>query len=122
MPLAPRKLRVPLGVQVGAVAALFVAALVALWAAAASVVAREQRRSEAKNLLNLAGTNLADRGIQIIARGGEFPDFPEEASRSRLDRELSTQAVAALADHEGIEGGYFVQRFKTFLGTAALTG
>jgi len=122
MPLASRKLRVPLGIQVGAVAALFVAALVALWATGASVVARERRRSEAKNLLNLAGTNLADRGIQIIARGGEFPDFPEEASRSRLDRELSTQAVAALADHEGIEGGYFVQRFKNFLGTAALTG
>ena len=51
MPLAPRKLRVPLGVQVGAVAALFVAALVALWATGASVVARERRRSEAKNLL-----------------------------------------------------------------------
>ena len=122
MPLASRKLRVPLGVQVGAVAVLFVAALVALWATGASVVARERRRSEAKNLLNIAGTNLADRGIQIIARGGEFPDFPEEASRSRLDRELSTQASAALADHEAIEGGYFVQRFKNFLGTAAFTG
>ena len=76
MPLAPRKLRVPLGVQVGAVAALFVAALVVLWATGASVVARERRRSEAKNLLDLAGTNLADRGIQIIARVGRVSGLP----------------------------------------------
>ena len=98
------------------------AALAALWTTGASVVAREQRRSEAKDLLERAGTELAARGIEIIARVGEFPDFPEEPSRARLDRELSTQSAAALADHEGIEGGYFVQRFKSFLGTAALTG
>ena len=118
MPLAPMKLRVPLGIQVGAVAALFVAAPMVLWATGASVVARERRRSEAKDLLNLAGEELADRGIQIIARVGKFPDFPEEASATRLDRELSPRPSAALADHEGIEGGYFVQRFKSFLGTA----
>jgi two-component system, NtrC family, sensor histidine kinase HydH len=120
MSLAPGTLRVPLGVQVGMVAALFVAALAALWMTGASVVARERRRSEAKDLLNRAGTDLADRGREVISRVGEFPDFPEEPSRAELDRQLSARATAALANHEGIEGGYLVLRFKSFLGTAAL--
>ena len=114
MPLAHGHFRVPLGVQVGAVAALFVAALVVLWTTGALVVARERRRSEAKDLLNVAGTKLADRGIQIIARVGQFPASPDETSRDRLNGELSTQANAALEDHVDIQGGYFVERFKSF--------
>ena len=120
MSLAPTRLRVPVGVQVGMVAALFAAALLVLWTTGASVVAREQRRSEAKYLLDRAGNDLAARGREIIARAGEFPDFPEEQSRAQLDRELSAKATAALAHHRDIEGGYLVKRFKTFLGTAAL--
>ena len=116
---SPVTLRVPLGAQVGAVAVLFIAALVVLWTTGASVVARERRRSEAKSLLERAGKELDSRGRAIIiARAGEFPDFPEEISRSALDRELSEQAAKALANHEGIEGGYLVQQFKSFLGTA----
>ena len=75
MPLASRKLRVPLGVQVGAVAALFVAALVALWATGASVVAQERRRSEAKNLLNLASTKLPDGLVESELFGHEKGAF-----------------------------------------------
>ncbi|SIN98135.1 Signal transduction histidine kinase [Singulisphaera sp. GP187] len=122
MSLAPVKLRVPLGVQVGVVAALFVAALVVLWTTGALVVARERRRSEAKGLLDRAGDELAARGSGIIAREREFPDYPEEPSRAELDRELSAEATAALARHAGIEGGYLVLRYKSFLGTAALKG
>jgi two-component system, NtrC family, sensor histidine kinase HydH len=122
MPLFPVKLRIPLRVQVGVVAALFVAALLALWTTGVSIVARERRRSEAKVLLNRAGEELAARGRQIIGRAGEFPDYPEEPSRARLDRELSAVATEALSRHEGIEGGYLVLRFKSFLGTAALHG
>src|SRR3954447_19736294 len=122
MSLAPVRLRVPLGVQVGVVAVLFAAALVVLWTTGASVVAREHRRSEAKSLLDRAGNDLAARGREIIARAGEFPDFPEEQPRAQLDRELSTKAAAALGRHGNIEGGYFVLRFKSFLGTAALKG
>lgn len=118
MYFALEKLRLPIGVQVGAVAALFVGALLALWTTGASVVARERRRSEAKSLLDRAGDELAARGKAIIARAGEFPDFPEEPSRESLDRELSAQAIAALARFEGMEGGYLVLRFKSFLGTA----
>ena len=111
--------KVPLGVQVGGVAALFVAALVALWATGASVVARERRRSEAKELLSRAGEELAERGYPIIAGAGEFPDYPEEPSRADLDRELSICSAAALAGHAGVEGGYLVLRFKSFMGTAS---
>ncbi len=119
MALVPVKLRMPLGVQVGVVAALFVAALLALWTTGASIVARERRRSEAKGLLNRAGEELAARGRVIIGRAGEFPDYPEEPSSAQLDRELSAVATEALTHHEGIEGGYLVLRYKSFLGTAA---
>jgi signal transduction histidine kinase len=119
MSLVPTRLRLPLGVQVGLVAALFAAALIVLWTTGASVVARERRRSEAKSLLDRAASELAVRGFKIIARGGEFPDFPEEESRTELDRMLTKKASAALAPHGGVEGGYFVKRFKSFLGTAA---
>ena len=114
------KLRIPLGVQVGVVAALFVAALVALWTTGAGVVARERQRSEAKTVLDSAGDDLARRGLQIVARAGEFPDFPEETSLVVIDRELSTEATEALANREGVEGGYLVLRFKSFLGTVAV--
>ena len=83
MSLASGWFRVPLGVQVGVVAALFVAALAALWTTGASVVARERRRSEAKSLLDRAGRDLDARGQEMIARAGEFPDFPDDPSRSR---------------------------------------
>src|SRR5262249_48680531 len=107
-------------VQVGLVAALFAAALVVLWTTGASVVARERRRSEAKTLLDLAGKDLATRGRAIIARAGEFPEFPEGQSRGDLDQELSIQAAAALDQHRDVDGGYFVKRFKRFFGTAHL--
>ncbi|APW59920.1 ATP-binding protein [Paludisphaera borealis] len=112
-------LRVPLGVQVGGVAALFVAALLALWATGASVVARERRRSDARTLLVRAGDELAARGYEIVACAGEFPDYPEEPSRDELDRELSVRSASVLAKHQGVEGGYLVLRFKSFLGTTS---
>jgi signal transduction histidine kinase len=112
--------RLPIGVQVGVVAALFVAALVVLWVTGASVVARERRRSDAKDMLDRAGTDLANLGNQIMARSGEFPDFPEAASRTELDRALSVQAGKVLSRQSGIEGGYWVRRFGSFFGTVLL--
>lgn len=118
MSFARIRFRVPLGVEVGVVAALFIGALVALWTTGASVVARERRRSEAKALLTHAGEALAEQGQPIIVRAGEFPEYPEQTSRAALDRELSARAAAALARYDGIEGGYLVLKFKGFLGTA----
>jgi two-component system, NtrC family, sensor histidine kinase HydH len=111
------KYSVPISVQVGVVAALFIASLIALWTTGASVVARERRRSETKEMLEQVGDALADRGRDIIARAGEFPSFPEMQSRDDLDRELSAQAAPLLSRDRGVEGGYLVLRFNSFLGT-----
>jgi len=118
MPSVGGRFRIPLGVQVGVVAALFVAALAALWATGASVVARERRRSEAKGLLDRAGRELTARGQEVMAHAGEFPDFPEDRSRAALDRDLTAKATTTLAGYKDIEGGYLVLRYKSFLGTA----
>ncbi|HZW32615.1 MAG TPA: ATP-binding protein [Isosphaeraceae bacterium] len=117
MPHFPSRFRVPIGVQVGVVAALFVAALVVLWTTGASVVERERRRSVAKDLLDRAGKELAARGGPIIAQGGGFLDYPDDQSRAELDRKLSAEAATALGRYEGIEGGYLVLWFSSFLGT-----
>ena len=117
MPLDPFHLRIPISVQVGVVAALFVAALIALWTTGASVVARERRRSEAKRMLERMGDVITARGRDIIAGAGDFLNFPEVQSRDGLDRELSAQVSATLPRGEGIDGGYFVLRFRGFLGT-----
>jgi signal transduction histidine kinase len=119
MARVPFQFRLPIGVQVGVVAALFVAALVVLWVTGASVVARERRRSEAKSLLDQAGKELATRGREIISATGDYLDFPEDKSRGGLDRKLSAQVAATLARkaYEGFEGGYLVLHFRSFLGT-----
>jgi two-component system sensor histidine kinase HydH len=114
------KYKIPISVQVGVVAALFIAALVVLWITGASVVARERRRADAKWMLEQAGDALAARGRDIIAGAGEFPNYPEEQSRDELDRTLSAQTAALLPRDQGIEGGYLVLRFKSFLGTVLL--
>ncbi len=115
-------IRLPIGGQVGVVAALFVAALLVLWTTGASVVAREQRRSKAKSLLHRAGADLVARGRGIIGRACTF-EFPEEPSRAKLDHELADLAAAVLTDYEGLEGGYWVlERFRSFLGTVRLKG
>jgi two-component system, NtrC family, sensor histidine kinase HydH len=120
MSLLPFRFRVPIGVQVGVVAALFVAALVVLWVTGASVVGREGRRSDAKGLLEKAGKALDERGRQFIAQVGQFPDFPDERARVDLDHNLFTQATAVLARSDGIEGGYWSSRFSCLLGTVIL--
>jgi len=116
------KVRLPLGVQVGVVAALFIAALVVLWTTGAQVVARERRRAEAKGQLSRAGEVLAVQGREIISRAGGFPYYPEDRVRSELDDQLSSRAASALAEFEGIEGGYFVLAFKSFFGTTPTRG
>jgi signal transduction histidine kinase len=120
MPGAASKLRIPIGVQVGVVAALFVAAILVLWTTGASVVARERRRAEAKGMLESAGTELEARGRDIFAGVPSFPESPEAQSRDEVDRKLSARAAESLSHYEGIEGGYLVLSFKSFLGTHLL--
>src|SRR3954447_10511187 len=120
MPGAALKLRIPIGVQVGVVAALFVAAILVLWTTGASVVAREHRRAEAKGMLEQAGTELEARGRAILAEVRPFPESPEAQSREEVERKLSATASESLSRYEGIEGGYLVLRFKRLLGTYLL--
>jgi signal transduction histidine kinase len=114
------RIRVPLTIQVGLVAAMFLAALIVLWITGASVVARERRRSEVKADLDRAGDELARRGREIIAETGEFPDYPEANSRDELDAFLASRSREVLSGSNGIEGGFFVVRYKGFLGTVRL--
>ena len=116
--------QIPIGVQVGVVAALFVAALVDLWITGAAVVARERKRSEARALLDLADDQLADRGHPAIARARDFVrDFPYYTDRTelqQLDHDLVEASRRALENPKfrGIEGGYFVQGYGgVFMGT-----
>ncbi len=119
MPLTHLRARIPIGVQVGAVAALFVAALVVLWTTGASVVARERRRSEARRLLDRADDKLIGRGLDALASLGNDFDYREESDRIRLDATLKERARAALRAFDGAEGGYFVSYYDSFMGTVA---
>jgi two-component system sensor histidine kinase HydH len=122
MPLAPCKYKVPISGQIGVVAALFVAALIVLWTTGASVVARERRRADAKSMLEHASDALTTRGRVTIAGTGDFLNFPEQPLRDRLDRELTALAAQVIRRGEGIDGGYFVLRFRGFLGTVLEIG
>ncbi len=117
MSLTRLRARIPIGVQVGAVAALFVAALVVLWTTGASVVARERRRSEARRMLDQADDELAARCLDAIASLGNDFDYREESDRIRLDATLKERGRAALRAFEGVEGGYFVSYYDSFMGT-----
>jgi two-component system, NtrC family, sensor histidine kinase HydH len=121
MSLAGWRFRVPIRIQFGLVAAMFLAALSVLWTTGASVVGRERRRSEARALLDRAGKDLAATGRDTMAQWGDFLAFHDEASRAALDRKLSAQAATSLARYNGIEGGYWVVSFKSFLGAVLLT-
>ncbi|MCA1686547.1 MAG: hypothetical protein LC745_11355 [Planctomycetia bacterium] len=116
------RFNLPIGVQVGAVAVLFLAALLALWTTGASVLAREQRRARARSLLDQAGTRLAARGGDAIAGAKGFPYYTEDRDRSELDRRLASESSAALRAFRDVEGGFFVVVFNSFLGTSGPGG
>ena len=107
MSLTRLRARVPIGVQVGVVAALFVAALIVLWMTGASVLARERRRSEAKVLLERAGKNLAERGRDTLAHARNSRSTPR-ADRTELDRKLGRTGHRGPRAYHGVEGGYLV--------------
>jgi hypothetical protein len=97
------RVKVPLRVQVGAVASLFVAALVLLWSTWASVVERERRRVEAKALLERAGKALTDRGSPVLAGApGDSFFFVEPRDWDALQERLEAEARQALAPFQGV--------------------
>ncbi len=111
-------MRVPLKVQVGAVLALFVAALATLWTTSAAVVARERRRVTAGVVLAQAGSALAEGGQELVATAPRDFYALERGERDDLDRRLTEVSSVALARFDGVEGGYFLRDHRAFLGAA----
>jgi len=81
-------------------------------------MARETRRASAGALLEQAGEALARRGNLLLASVPRFPDYRGESEWNDLDQRLSVESAEALRDFEGVEGGYFLQDQKRFLGAA----
>ena len=92
------------------VAALFVAALVALWTTGASVVARERRRVEAKDCSTARRRSSPAEGREIIAGGrGSSRTVPEDEWRRARPRALGRGRRGTRGSSTGIEGGYLVR-------------
>ena len=111
-------MRVPLKVQVGAVVALFVAALASLWTTGALVVAREGRRVSAGEVLARANEALAERGGGLLADIPRWPNRFDPGEWSTLEGQLGQQSARALDEFDGVEGGYFLRDHKKFLGAS----
>ena len=111
-------MRIPLRWQIGVVVVLFVASLATLGATSASVVAREGRRASAGVVLTKAGIALAEAGGEPLRHApGGFDDLAP-AEWADLDRHLVAASTAALANFDGVEGGYFLRDRKKFLGAS----
>jgi signal transduction histidine kinase len=111
-------IQVPLRIQVGAVVALFLGALLTLGITGASLVAREGRRTTARAVLDEAGHALEARGAPILARAPKWPDDPGAKTWVKLDQELGEAAIQVLSRFEAVEGGYYLENFQRFLGSA----
>ena len=114
--------RIPLSVQIGAVALLFAAALVSLWMTWSRVVDREHRRALSRNDLARAGDALARSGADVLAGLPRWPDLPSFEEWSHADESLAEEAATTLKGYRGVEGGFFVRERRQFLGHARSMG
>ena len=111
------RFRVPLGVQVGAVALLFAAALVTLWVNGVSAFRREHRRATSARMMTEASARMAQQGVGALEAVPLWPNLLDASEWDKLDRRLSAVTEAVLARYDSVEGGYFLQDGK-FLGYA----
>jgi two-component system sensor histidine kinase HydH len=95
-------MRIPLKFQVGAVVALFVAALAVLWSTSASVVDRERRRVSAGVDLARAGDAMAERSKNLLASAPREFDELGRAEWDDLDSRLSMETTRALGPFDGV--------------------
>ena len=101
------KLRIPLGVQIGAVVVLFFAALGTLWRASTSVVGREERRAWAIDRLEEASDLLDSLGQEALAAIRRFPDYMGPDEWAVIDRQLSEKVAQVRTRFPGVECGYY---------------
>ena len=111
------RFRVPLGVQVGAVALLFAAALVTLWVNGVSAFRREHRRATSARMMTEASAQMTKQGVGALEAVPLWPNLLDAPEWDKLDRRLSAVTVSVLARYDSVEGGYFVRDGK-FLGYA----
>jgi signal transduction histidine kinase len=111
----PKAIRIPLAIQVGAVAALFAAASVALWYTGTSVAKREERRASARRVLAMATEALVERGSAGLAGVRRWPYLAEPSEREELGRRLAREAEAVMAEYPGVMGGFFLREEGQFL-------
>jgi two-component system sensor histidine kinase HydH len=110
--------RIPLSVQVGVVAVLFMASLIVLAYTGLSVLRREGRRESAERVLAAAGAALARQGRDDLASVPRFPTTLSMTEWEELNDRLGAKADAVLRVFEGVEGGYFVREGRRFLGAS----
>ena len=108
-------IRIPLGVQVGAVALLFAAASATLWVTSSQVVARESRRAEARRHLAETCRALADRARASGLAGNPWPRLAEPAEQEADARALEAASAAVLAGSTDVRGGYFQDNGRRFV-------
>ncbi len=100
--------RLPLAVQVGAVLALFVAALATLWWTSAAVVGREERRAGANNRLKRASDLLDALGREVLAGVRPYPEYIEPAEWAAIDRKIGAAIQRVRTEFPEVEGGYYL--------------
>lgn len=108
--------RIPVGVQIGVVAVLFLAALGTLVYTGLAVLGRERRRGDVERTLRRADAALDQEARDALASVRPWPEM-SEPEWAELDRRLAHRAAGALGRFEGVEGGYFSREGHRFLGT-----
>ncbi|HEX7448444.1 MAG TPA: ATP-binding protein [Pirellulales bacterium] len=114
MPPLPRKLAVPVALQVAVVAALFLGSLGALAYDFYSARPMPQRERELKAQLREASARMAAAAATM--RGGARPASVEELDAQ--SRALGRITTRVLSDYPGVEGGFYlngeVDRFSGY--------
>lgn len=115
MNVPPIRVRIPLAVQVGAVALLFAAASATLWITSTRVVARESRRALARRHLAETCQALVDRAGAARLAGNPWPLLAEPTDQEADARALETTSAAVLDGSADVRGGYFQDNGRRFV-------
>ncbi len=101
------RLRIPLVAQIGAVVALFVAAVGTLWQASTSVVGREERRARANDRLKQASDLLDSLGQDALAAIRPYAFYMGPEEWAAIDNRLAEKAAQVRARFPDVECGYY---------------